>query len=137
MLFKKLIKSSEIKEGDNFIAYYHSKPSSTTIRPLYFHVDEIRGGTTLFCTRIKKDGTLFRDRWYETQEVRFTRYKERDELLTTRSFCDWSHYDGGTFYLNSDVPCALIINNLIEEKRKINKAIIDCQHLMYSIEHDS
>lgn len=133
MTFRKSIKAKDIKEGDDIVVYYHSKPSAKAIRPLYFHVDEIRG-MTLICTRIKKDGTTFRDRWYETQEVRFTRYDDRDDLLTTRSFCAWSPYEGGTFYLDPDIPCGLVINQLMEEKRKINKTIIECQHLMYSVE---
>lgn len=132
MAFRKSIKASEIKVGDDIVVYYHSKPSSTTIRPLYFHVEEIRGGT-LCCIRIKKDGTTFRDRWYEAQEVRFTVDKKND-ILETHSYSYWSPYSGGTFYLDPDIPCGLVINQLMEEKRKINKTIIECQHLMYSVE---
>ena len=83
------------------------------------------------CFRVKKDGMTFRDRWYDTQEVDFTLDKKHD-ILTTRSYVYYnSHYDGGTFYLDPDIPCRLVINKLMEEKRRINKTIIECQHLMY------
>ena len=133
MAFRKSIKASEIKVGDDIVVYYHSGPAAKTVKPLYFHVNEIRGGTILKCFRVKKDGTTFRDRWYETQEVDFTLDKEHD-ILATRSFGYYSPYYGGTFYLDPDIPCGLVINQLMEEKRKINKTIIECQHLMYSVE---
>lgn len=135
MAFRKSIKASEIKGGDDIVVYYHSGPAAKAVKPLYFHVNEIRGGTTLKCLRVKKDGTTFRDRWYETQEVDFTLDKKHD-ILTTRSYGYYSPYDGGIFYLDPDIPCGLVINKLMEEKRRINKTIIECQHLMYSVEHD-
>jgi hypothetical protein len=133
MAFRKSIKTSEIKVGDDIVVYYHSGPAAKAVKPLYFHINEIHG-MTLICTRINKDGTTFRNRWYNTQEVSFTRYDGRDDRLTTRSFCAWSPYEGGTFYLDPDIPCGLVINKLMEEKRRINKTIIECQHLMYSVE---
>ena len=72
MAFRKSIKASEIKEGDDIVVYYHSGPSAQAVKPLYFHVYGIRG-SQLECTRIKKDGTIFRDAYYETQDVDFTR----------------------------------------------------------------
>ena len=133
MAFRKSIKASEIKRGDDIVVYYHSGPAAKAVKPLYFHVNEISGGTTLKCLRVKKDGTTFRDRWYETQEVDFTLDKKHD-ILTTRYYGYYSPYDGGTFYLDPDIPCGLVINKLMEEKRRINKTIIECQHLMYSVE---
>lgn len=135
MAIRKSIEARDIKEGDDIVVYYHSSPSAKTVRPLYFHVDEICGWSQLKCTRIKKDGTTFRDADYETQQVRFTRNKEND-ILETRSYNCWSPYSGGTYYLDPDIPCGLVINRLMEEKKKINKTIVDCQHLMYSVEHD-
>ena len=136
MAFRKSIKASEIKVGDDIVVYYHSGPNAKTVKPLYFHVNEIRGETTLKCLRVKKDGMTFRDRWYDTQEVIFTLDKRHD-ILTTRSYRYYNNpYDGGTFYLDPDIPCGLVINKLMEEKRRINKTIIECQHLMYSVEHD-
>lgn len=139
MAFRKSIKASEIKEGDDIVVYYHSGPAAKAVKPLYFHVNEINfihGETRLGCIRVKKDGRIFRDRWHETQEVDFTLDKKHD-ILTTRSYYGfYSLYDSGTFYLDPDIPCGLVINKLMEEKRRINKTIIECQHLMYSVEHD-
>jgi hypothetical protein len=134
MAFRKSIKARDIKDGDDIVVYYHSSPSAKAVRPLYFHVDEIRG-SQLECTRIKKDGTTFKDAYYETQKVRFTRNKKND-ILETRSYSYWSPYNGGTYYLDPDIPCGLVINRLMEEKKKINKTIVDCQHLMYAVEND-
>ena len=135
MAIRKSIKAVDIKEGDDIVVYYHSSPSAKTVRPLYFHIDEIRGWSQLECIRIKKDGTIFRDAYYETQKVRFTRNKEND-ILETRSYGFYSPYNGGTYYLDPDIPCGLVINRLMEEKKKINKTIVDCQHLMYAVEND-
>lgn len=134
MAFRKSIKARDIKEGDDIVVYYHSSPSAKAVRPLYFHVDEIRG-SQLECTRIKKDGTRFRDAYYEIQKVRFTRNK-KNNILETHSYSYWSPYNGGTYYLDPDIPCGLVINRLMEEKKKINKTIVDCQHLMYAVEND-
>ena len=136
MLFKKTIKAKDIKEGDYFVVYHHSSPSAQTVKPLYFHVNEIRGGTLIRCTRIKKDGSIFRDSYYDTQHVDFTRHKDNDNILTTRSYSYWSPYSSGTYYLDPDIPCGLVINKLLEKKRKLNKIIVECQHLMYSVEND-
>ena len=133
MAIRKSIKASEIKEGDDIVVYYHSSASGKSVRPLYYHVNTIHC-TSLMCTRIKKDGTRFRDRWYDTQNVIFTRDTDRDDILTTQSYGYYSPYYGGTFYLDPDIPCGLVINKLIEQKRKINKTIIECQHLMYAVE---
>jgi hypothetical protein len=135
MTIRKSIKAKDIKEGDNFVVYYHSSPSAQAVKTLYFHVDEIRENK-LECSRINKDGTTFRDNFYETQEVDFTRINGENNILTTRSFGYYSPYRNGTFYLDPDIPCGLVINKLIEKKKKLNKSIIECQHLMYAVEND-
>ena len=135
MAIRKSIKARDIKEGDDIVVYYHSSPSAKAVRPLYFHVDEIHNWSQLECTRIKKDGTIFRDSYYDTQYVEFTRNKKND-ILETFSYRYWSTYNGGTYYLDPDIPCGLLINRLMEEKKKINKTIVDCQHLMYAVEND-
>ena len=47
MAFRKSIKASEIKVGDDIVVYYHSGSNAKTVKPLYFHVNEIRGGNNI------------------------------------------------------------------------------------------
>jgi hypothetical protein len=37
------------------------------------------------------------------------------------------------FYIDPKTPCELVIKNLQEEKKKINKKIMDCQRFMYQV----
>jgi hypothetical protein len=78
--------------------------------------------------KIKEDGTPIRDRWTGfTREVRIQWFKDKDY------FIDFSGVIT-RLYTDPKIPCEMVIKNLREEKRKINKKIMDCQRFMYQIE---
>ena len=126
--FKKVKSFSDIKTGDNIVLYFHQSSTSKTVREKYYHVT-LKTNEEIECTRLKKDGTVFRDRWYDTETAAFEKANRRNDVLIN---C-YGYYNE-LYYISPDIPCGLIINKLMEEKRKINKTIIDLQHLMYSVE---
>lgn len=126
--FKRIKSFSDVKAGDNIVLYYHQSPTSKTVKEKRYYVN-FKSEGRMECTRLDKEGKTFRDRWYDTEEAIFYKIREHDDAFTNR----YDHNEA-IYYASPDIPCGLIINKLMEEKRKINKTIVDLQHLMYSVE---
>ena len=126
--FKKVKSFSDIKTGDNIVLYFHQSSTSKTVREKYYHVT-LKTNKEIECTRLNKEGKTFYNRWYESEDALFTKVNKRNDV-----FIDKYGYGDELYYTSPDIPCGLIINKLMEQKRKINKTIIDLQHLMYSVE---
>ena len=126
--FKKIKKFSDIKAGDNIILYLHTSPTAKTVKKVFFHATRVEMGR-INCTRLKKDGTVFRDKWYDTETAAFEKANRRNDVLIN---C-YGYYNE-LYYIDPNKPCDLCINKLMEEKRKLNKYIMDLQKLKYSIE---
>ena len=126
--FKKIKKFSDIKAGDNIILYLHISPTAKTVKKVFFHVTHVDCGQ-ITCTRLKKDGTVFRDKWYDAETAAFEKANRRNDVLIN---C-YGYYNE-LYYIDPNKPCDLCINKLMEEKRKLNKYIMDLQKLKYSIE---
>lgn len=127
--FKKIKGLSDVKVGDNIILYSHSSPTAKTVKKLFYHVTHVDYGQ-ITCTRLKKDGTTFRDRWYDTETAVFAKANGRNDVFMNR----YGSYYNELFYVEPDIPCGLCINKLMKEKCKLNKGIMDLQKLMYSVE---
>ena len=109
--------------------YCHQSPTSKTVREKYYHVT-LKTNEEIECTRLNKEGKTFYNRWYESEDALFTKANKRNDVFIDRygSSC------GELYYADADIPCGLIINKLMEQKRKINKNIMDLQKLMHSVE---
>jgi hypothetical protein len=79
------------------------------------------------CKKIREDGTVIRSRYWWTEQITKLQWHKDDEYFGS--------FDGSCtrYYLNPKTPCEKVIKRLQEEKRNINRKIIECQNYMYKI----
>jgi len=79
------------------------------------------------CKKIREDGTVIRSRNYWIEQTTMLKWNKDDEYFVS--------FDGSCtrYYLNPKTPCEKVIKRLQEEKRNINRKIIECQNYMYKI----
>jgi len=81
--------------------------------------------------KIKEDGTQIRDRWTGfTREVSIQWFKDREYFID---------FSGARTRLYTDpkIPCEIVIKKLQDEKRNINKKIMNCQRFMYQVKEEA
>jgi hypothetical protein len=90
------------------------------------------GGYLKFkCIKIREDGSYMLDKYGDTQDMTFCfdEKKYKNYVITNiGAYCGCPLY---YYYFEPSIPCEKIVKRLIQEKRKLNKYIIDCQNLMY------
>lgn len=120
----------KLKAGDRIVLYGVAKNAMQVIKKYFeLRTTPICGGGPyrLNCFIIREDGTRIVDKWWGREKTISLEWQEN-----TYFTCVY----GGTlmrFYIDPKIPCELAIKNLQEEKRKINKKIMDCQRFMYQV----
>ena len=71
-----------------------------------------------------------RDDYGDIQPITFIYSQESKDFLVTNTDHYWG-YTYHNYYFEPYIPCEKIIKRLVQEKRKLNKYIVDCQNLMY------
>lgn len=105
-----------------------------TVTKKCFRVSQLpyteRGFLKIKCEKIREDGSYMLDDYGVIQPITFVYSHESKDFLVTNTNHYWGciNYE---YYFESSIPCEKIIKRLIQEKRKLNKYIVDCQNLMY------
>lgn len=85
------------------------------------------GAILMECKKIREDGTLIRPRnYWSVPTITFQWYKDDEYFASFDGSCT-------SYYLNPKTPCEKVIKRLQEEKKNINRKIIECQNYMYKI----
>lgn len=132
---KKISCVEEIKNGD-IICLYGISNNLGIVAKKYFKINGdptvithsvTHTGLRFSALKVREDGSPIIDRWYgRAREGTICYYRDTD---TFHSNLD---VNCSAFYIDPTIPCNKVINKLKEEKRKINKKIVDCQKYMYS-----
>ena len=80
------------------------------------------------CKKIREDGTVIRSRYYWNEHITRLQWHKDDEYFASLFDDSCTRY-----YFNPKTPCEKVIKRLQEEKRNINRKIIECQNYMYKI----
>lgn len=133
-MFKKIDNVSNLRGGDKIILYGISD-NAMSVSKKYFEVvnTPMYIGSSCYvceCYLIRKDGTRICRCVYYSKSIRLV-WKINDPYLSGNYGNSLMH-----FYIDPKTPCELVIKNLQEEKRKINKKIMDCQHYMYQVNNE-
>jgi hypothetical protein len=125
---------NKLKASDRIVLYGVANNAMQVIKK-YF---ELRAPATclgggqyrLNCFIIREDGTRIVDKWWGREKTISLEWQE-DTYFT----CVY----GGTlmrFYIDPKTPCEMVINNLKQAKRNLNKKIVDCQRYMFQVKEE-
>ena len=135
-MIKKITKEDvmNLNIGDEIVLYGISA-NATVVNKKFFRVSRLpyqdtwSNSAIFVCEKIREDGSIIRPRYYwNSQSIRLEWRKEEGYFISSYS---------GTFihhYIDPEKPCKEVIKRLQEEKRNINKKIMDCQNFMYKVE---
>lgn len=125
----------DLKVGDK-ITLYGISESAMSINKREFEVKHPpsnigynigHSNFVIVCYAIGRNGRICD--WYGRERMYCLTWRDKYSYFETRHGHSLLH-----FYIDPKTPCEMVIKNLREEKRKINKKIIDCQRFMYQIE---
>jgi hypothetical protein len=121
----------DLKVGDK-ITLYGISESAMSINKREFEVNRPPsnvGGSSfaIVCYAIGRNGRICD--WYGHERTYCLIWRDKYSYFETRHSNSLLH-----FYTDPKIPCEMVIKNLREEKRKINKKIMDCQRFMYQVE---
>jgi len=132
-MIKKIKSYKDIQNGD-MILLYGASDNGKIVQKRYFKIDSnpTENSTNMYCQVyvIREDGSPIRDRWSWSNK-RCTLYYHKDKGFFTTSDGTFNNY-----YIDPKIPCEAVIGRLREEKRKINKKIMDCQYYMFKVEDE-
>ena len=130
-MIKKIKSYKDIQNGD-MILLYGASDNGKIVQKRYFKIysNPTDRGQTVYCGAyiVREDGSNIRDRW-SWGDKRCTLYYHKNEEFFTAADGTFNKY-----YINPKIPCETVIGRLREEKRKINKKIMDCQYYMFKVE---
>lgn len=132
-MIKKITKEDVMNLGVNDeIVLYGITNNATIVNKKLFRITRppYHDANAIFmeCRKIREDGTLIRSRnYWWTEQITTLQWHKDDEYFGS--------FDGSCtrYYLNPKTPCEKVIKRLQEEKRNINRKIIECQNYMYKI----
>lgn len=134
-MIKRVDNVEKLKVGDEIMLFVvASGDKAKTVTKKCFRVSELpypeRGSLKIKCEKIREDGSYMRDDYGDIQSITFVYSQENKDFLVTNSDNYWG-YINHNYYFKPSIPCEKIIKRLVQEKRKLNKYIVDCQNLMY------
>ncbi len=130
-MVKKINSYKDIQYGD-IILLYGASENGKVVQKKYFKIESNQndmGNNIVWnhCYIVREDGSYIKDRWNWGNKRCGLYFNKSRKIFTCND---------GTFnlyYADPKIPCEKVINRLREEKRKINKKIVDCQNYMYKI----
>ncbi len=135
-MIKKIKTYSNIRIGDEIMLYAITEKSGMVVTPKFFKITSFGNDMGRYiqysATRIRKDGSPIRDRWYYRERTCYLRYYKDEKFFLTTDDAVFTKY-----YIDPKIPCEKVIKKLKEEKQKINKKIIDCQNYMYKLTEET
>lgn len=137
-MVKRIDKVRDLKVGDEIELFVISSgDKARTVAKKCFRVLESpfreREYLKFKCRKIREDGSYMRDSYGDVQDTTFLFDEKYVNYLRTHIDVYYG-CQALCYYFEPFTPCEKIIKRLVQEKRKLNKYIVDCQNLMYKNE---
>lgn len=132
-MVKKINSYKDIQCGD-IILLYGASENGKVVQKKYFKIesnqDDRENSVVIWshCYIVREDGSYIKDRWGWGNKKHCSLYFHKFRKVFT---CNDGTFN--LYYADPKIPCEQVIKRLREEKRKINKKIVDCQNYMYKI----
>ena len=135
-MVKRVDNAENLKMGDDIALFVvGAGDKARTVTKKFFRVLEspFREGEYLKfrCRKIREDGSYMLDSYGDIQDVTFCLNQNGSKNYVITNLDAYYGHDTFRYYFQPSIPCEKIVKRLIQEKRKLNKYIIDCQNLMY------
>lgn len=134
-MIKRVDNVEKLKRDDDIVLFVvGAGDKGRTVTKKFFRVLESpfreRGYLNFKCTKIREDGSYLRDNYGDTQDITFC-FDEGKKNYVITSVDRFYGVPTYLYYFEPSIPCEKMVKRLIQEKRKLNKYIVDCQNLMY------